>query len=51
MFVFPVRDDTPLPEVFTKFADVPEHPWSLPPGDIDTHRDAWIEQWTDTVLR
>jgi thiamine transport system substrate-binding protein len=51
MFVFPVRDGTPLPPVFTKFAEVPEQPLSLPPGDIGTHRDEWIEQWTETVLR
>jgi thiamine transport system substrate-binding protein len=51
MFVFPVRDGTPLPAVFAKFAEVAEHPLSLPAADIDAHRDAWIEQWTDTVLR
>ena len=51
MFVFPVRDGTPLPAVFTKFADVPAHPLSLPPARISSHRDAWIEQWNDTVLR
>jgi thiamine transport system substrate-binding protein len=51
MFVFPVRDGTPLPAVFTKFAEVPEQPLSLPAADIGAHRDAWIEQWTDTVLR
>jgi thiamine transport system substrate-binding protein len=51
MFVFPVRDGTPLPAVFTKFAAVPAKPLSLPPGEISDHRDAWIEQWTDTVLR
>jgi thiamine transport system substrate-binding protein len=51
MFVFPVRDGTPLPPVFTKFAAVPAKPWSLAPTDISNHRDAWIEQWTDTVLR
>jgi thiamine transport system substrate-binding protein len=51
MFVFPVRDGTPLPAVFTKFAEVPEQPLSLRPADISAHRDAWIEQWTDTVLR
>jgi thiamine transport system substrate-binding protein len=51
MFVFPVRDGTPLPSVFTKFAEVPEQPLSLPPADISAHRDAWIEQWTDTVVR
>ncbi len=26
-------------------------PLSLPPAEIGAHRDAWIEQWTDTVLR
>jgi thiamine transport system substrate-binding protein len=51
MFVFPVRDGTPLPPVFTKFAEVATKPWSLPPAEIGTHRDAWIEQWTDTVVR
>jgi len=51
MFVFPVRDGTPLPAVFTKFAEVPDEPWSLPPARIGARRDAWIEQWTDTVLR
>jgi thiamine transport system substrate-binding protein len=51
MFVFPVRDGTPLPPVFTKFAAVPTEPWSLPPAQISAHRDAWIEQWTDTVVR
>ena len=34
MFVFPVRDGTPLPAVFTKFAEVPAKPLSLPPADI-----------------
>ena len=51
MFVCPVRDGTPLPAVFTKFAEVAKTPLSLPPADISAHRDAWIEQWTDTVLR
>ena len=51
MFVFPVRDGTPLPAVFAKFAEVAEQPLSLPAADISAHRDAWIEQWTDTVLR
>jgi len=51
MFVFPVRDGTPLPAVFTKFAEVPAKPLSLPPARINRNRDAWIEQWNDTVLR
>jgi thiamine transport system substrate-binding protein len=51
MFVFPVRKGTPLPAVFTKFAQVAPKPLTLPAADISAHRDAWIEQWTDTVLR
>jgi thiamine transport system substrate-binding protein len=51
MFVFPVRDDTPLPAVFTKFAQVAQKPLTLPAADISAHREGWIEQWTDTVLR
>ena len=51
MFVFPVRDGTPLPPVFTKFADVAKDPLSLRPSEIGRNRDQWIEQWTSTVLR
>ena len=51
MFVFPAVPDTPLPEVFTKFASVPDHPLTLTPADIGRHRKSWIEQWTAHVLR
>jgi ABC-type thiamine transport system substrate-binding protein len=37
--------------VFTKFAETAPKPWTLPAADISAHRDAWIEQWTETVLR
>ena len=42
---------TPLPAVFTEFADVPTNPLSLAVADIGRHRDEWIDQWTDIVLR
>jgi thiamine transport system substrate-binding protein len=51
MFVFPTREGTPLPPVFTKFADVAKDPLSLPSSEIGRNRDQWIEQWTTTVLR
>jgi thiamine transport system substrate-binding protein len=51
MFVFPVRDGTPLPPVFVQFAEVPPEPLSLDTSDIGRHRDEWIEQWTNVVLR
>jgi thiamine transport system substrate-binding protein len=51
MFVYPVRDGTPLPSVFKKYAEVVAEPLSLPPAEIGKGRDHWVEQWTDTVLR
>jgi thiamine transport system substrate-binding protein len=51
MFVYPVRDGTPLPSVFEKYAEVVAEPLSLPSAEIGKNREHWIEQWTDTVLR
>jgi thiamine transport system substrate-binding protein len=51
MYVFPARSGTPLPTVFTKYAAMPEKPLTLSAATIGAHRDAWIQQWTDTVLR
>jgi thiamine transport system substrate-binding protein len=51
MFVFPIRDDARLPPIFTKFAEVATDPASLPPRTIGDHREQWIDEWTDTVLR
>jgi len=50
MFVFPVRNGTPLPQVFQEFADVPTAPLTLPADQISRHRDEWIQQWRATVL-
>jgi thiamine transport system substrate-binding protein len=51
MFVFPAREGTPLPSVFTKHATVPSRPLTLPPAEIGAERDELIKQWTTTVLR
>ncbi|MCP5030008.1 MAG: thiamine ABC transporter substrate-binding protein [Actinomycetia bacterium] len=51
MFVFPAVTDTPLPEVFVEWAEVPEAPLSMSPDRIDENRDDWVDAWTDTVLR
>ncbi len=51
MFVFPVRKGTPLPDVFARFAQVAPHPFQLTAAEIGRNRDAWIREWTDTVLR
>lgn len=51
MFVFPVREDVELPDVFTKYGQVAEQPARLDPETIGQNRDQWIERWTEIVLR
>jgi len=51
MFVYPVHSQAELPEEFLKYNQVPEQPASLPVEEIAIGREAWIQAWTDTVLR
>lgn len=50
LFVFPAID-VPLDDVFTEHAIVPAEPKSLEPATIAANREAWIQEWTDVVLR
>ncbi len=51
MFVFPVNENAALPPEFVAWAGQVEDPVMLDPADIDANRNAWIEAWTDVVLR
>jgi thiamine transport system substrate-binding protein len=51
MFVFPANTGAGLPEVFAKFAVVPEAPAEVDAAAIEANREAWVEAWTATVLR
>ncbi len=51
MFVFPVRSDVALPDLFVQHAARPAEVLELPAADIDAHREEWIGRWTDLVLR
>jgi thiamine transport system substrate-binding protein len=51
MFVYPVNPNVALPEAFTKYAQAPEQAASLAPEVIAENRDAWIEAWTDVVMK
>jgi thiamine transport system substrate-binding protein len=51
MFVFPVVAQAKLPDAFTQWAQIPKAPATLPPEDIAKNRDAWIQQWTESVMR
>lgn len=51
MYVYPVLPGVALPDAFTKYAQRPAQPASLPPDEIAKNRDAWIQAWTDAVLK
>jgi len=51
MFMFPANQNAPLADVFAKFAVVPEHPAEVDYADIEANREAWVEAWTEVVLR
>jgi thiamine transport system substrate-binding protein len=51
MFMFPANEKAALPEVFAKFAVIPEHPTEVDYAAIEVNREAWVEAWTETVLR
>lgn len=51
MFVFPVNPQAELDEVFVEFLAQPEHPGRLDPALVSERREAWIQAWTETVLR
>ena len=51
MFVYPVLPDAVFPDQFTKYAQAPEQPAALAPDVIAENRDAWIQAWTDVVMK
>ena len=51
MFVFPVNRTATLPPVFKKYARLARTPAMVSPAAIEKNREAWIEAWTNTVLR
>jgi thiamine transport system substrate-binding protein len=51
MFVFPVDPQAVLPEPFIQYAQIPDEPVILPPDEISSHREEWIDGWKQTVLK
>jgi thiamine transport system substrate-binding protein len=51
MYVYPTVVGTVLPDVFTTWAVIPKNPYTIPPKEIDAHRDEWIKEWTDIAVR
>ena len=51
LFVYPVNPNAVLPDVFVKYAQIPEQPAILSPDVIAAKRDEWIQAWTQSVLK
>lgn len=51
MYVYPAHSEAELPELFVQFAEIPSNPSFVDPTEIEANREAWIEAWTNTVLR
>jgi thiamine transport system substrate-binding protein len=51
MYVFPVDDQVALPDVWARWAKVATKPWTVPPGEVASHRTEWLGQWRDLASR
>lgn len=51
MFVYPANETADLPGVFEQYSRIPVAPVQLDPESIATNREAWIQAWTEVVLR
>ena len=51
MYVLPVREGTPLPEVFERFAASPDDVIEVDPFELGRTRDDLLRRWRDVVVR
>ncbi len=51
MFVFPVNPNAQLPDEFTRFVVIPSETAQVDPQAIEQNREAWIQAWSEAVLR
>jgi len=51
LFVYPANADAAVPPEFDQWARRPESPLTMAPAAVAEGREAWIEEWTDVVLR
>lgn len=51
MFVYPANENATLPETFVQFGQIPAAPAVIEAEAIEADREAWIEAWTNVMLR
>jgi len=50
MYVYPVSTAVDLPEEWASWAPLADDPFVVSPADITKNREAWLEQWSATVI-
>jgi thiamine transport system substrate-binding protein len=50
MYVFPINPQAKLPEVFTKYLQIPNKTAIISPDEIAAKRDQWIQAWNNAIL-
>jgi thiamine transport system substrate-binding protein len=51
MYVFPVNPNAKLDPTIQKYLVIPQNPAYVSPDEIAANREAWINAWTETVLK
>ena len=51
MFVFPAREGTALPQVFTDFAATVDQPLQIAPQDVAANLSEWLAEWGSVMGR
>lgn len=50
MYMYPVSTAVDLPEEWASWAPLADDPFFVSPADITKNREAWLEQWSATVI-
>ncbi len=51
MYVFPVDDAVALPDLWARWAKVPDEPLSVDPAEVAANRDEWLTTWGEITTR
>jgi thiamine transport system substrate-binding protein len=51
MFVYPVNRNAELPPAFVEFAPQPTNAVEMDPATIEANREAWLQRWSEIMLR
>ncbi|MET0787785.1 MAG: thiamine ABC transporter substrate-binding protein [Cellulomonas sp.] len=50
MYMYPVSSTATLPDDWAAFAPLATNPFEVTPDDIANNREAWLTEWSDTVI-